>query len=565
MILATLCYNFPMKFLVDFLKPREIKVALISTLAVLFVMLIGVIYAAHGHFIYLQDDAYIHLAIAKNFAESGTWGINPGEFASASSSPLWIVILTLGFFVFGKFTLYLPLVIDIVAVVLTMLLAAKLLFVHGYRGKKFALVLGAITLVTPIGPFAFSGMEHAPHILAVVVFLYTVGLFLSPQENRPAAFNYSAKVLLIIMGVSSFFVAGLRYEGIFVVGIASLLLLFKKQYRAFFVASISGALPVLSFGFWSLSQGENFVPNTLLIKKKFSASFVENIRYSISNAYQNIKMPIFQIFAPVLLLGTWLSMRRSQSIWRPEIVALALIACSFIAQAVLGRFSWVAMFRYEAYLVFAGLLFLALTLANESMTKIFSIKPLVSWRNLFLISLLFVVSLPFVRRIVAWPYAFLNAKNIYEQTVQVSKFLNTAYAGEVVGANDIGLVAYAGQVTLVDFWGLADKNVMNLRINSNYNSVTMSQYARERKVKVLAVFSSWFGNTIDSRNWIKAGSWTISHNVTAGDATVTFYGASCGEAKELHRKLQDFKGQLPEGVISSESFEGQAYCDLAIK
>jgi hypothetical protein len=554
-----------MKFLVNFLKPREIKATFLVTVAVLFAMLIAIIYAAHGHFIYLQDDAYIHLAIAKNFAESGTWGINPGEFASASSSPLWIVMLTLGFFIFGRFTLYLPLVIDVVAVVLTMLVAAKLLLAHGVRGRIFATVLGVIALVTPIGPFAFSGMEHAPHILAVIVFLYTVGLYLSPRENRPAECNYSEKILLVVMGVSSFFVAGLRYEGVFVVGIASMLLLFRKQYRAFFIAALSGALPVLSFGFWSLSQGENFVPNTLLIKKKFSASFYENIRYSIGNAYQNIKMPIFQIFAPVLLLGTWLSMRRSQSIWRPEIVALALITCSFIAQALLGRFSWVAMFRYEAYLVFAGFLFLVLALAKDSALKTFSIKPLISWSNLFLLALLVVVSLPFARRIVAWPYAYLNAKNIYEQTVHVSKFLNTAYAGEVVGANDIGLVAYAGKVTLVDFWGLADKNVMNLRINGNYNSTTMSQYARDRKVKVLAVFSSWFGNTIDSRDWIKAGSWTIPHNVTAGDATVTFYGANCAEAKELYRKLQDFKGALPDGVVASDRFDGQAYCDSAIK
>src|SRR5262249_52497480 len=46
-----------------------------------------------GHFVYGLDDAYIHMTMARTFAQHGVWGIAPDRFASASSSPLWVLVL----------------------------------------------------------------------------------------------------------------------------------------------------------------------------------------------------------------------------------------------------------------------------------------------------------------------------------------------------------------------------------------------------------------------------------------------------------------------------------------
>ena len=48
-----------------------------------------------GEFTYALDDTYIHLAVAKNLGAHGTWGINPGEFSSCTSSILWPLLLAL--------------------------------------------------------------------------------------------------------------------------------------------------------------------------------------------------------------------------------------------------------------------------------------------------------------------------------------------------------------------------------------------------------------------------------------------------------------------------------------
>ena len=46
-----------------------------------------------GHFIYQNDDIYIHMAIAKNVANHGVWGVTQHEFTSSSSSILYTLIL----------------------------------------------------------------------------------------------------------------------------------------------------------------------------------------------------------------------------------------------------------------------------------------------------------------------------------------------------------------------------------------------------------------------------------------------------------------------------------------
>ena len=46
-----------------------------------------------GTFMYPLDDTFIHMALARNLSYHGNWGMNPYEFASASSSVLYTLLL----------------------------------------------------------------------------------------------------------------------------------------------------------------------------------------------------------------------------------------------------------------------------------------------------------------------------------------------------------------------------------------------------------------------------------------------------------------------------------------
>src|SRR6185369_6645437 len=54
-----------------------------------------------GHFGYPIDDTYIHMAIARHFANNGIWGISQNAFSSSTSSPLWTLLLAAAFKVAG--------------------------------------------------------------------------------------------------------------------------------------------------------------------------------------------------------------------------------------------------------------------------------------------------------------------------------------------------------------------------------------------------------------------------------------------------------------------------------
>lgn len=54
--------------------------------------LLVAIWSLTGGLGFTLDDAYIHLSLAENLA-AGHYGVNPGEHASVSSSPLWPVVL----------------------------------------------------------------------------------------------------------------------------------------------------------------------------------------------------------------------------------------------------------------------------------------------------------------------------------------------------------------------------------------------------------------------------------------------------------------------------------------
>jgi hypothetical protein len=85
-----------------------------------YALVLGVLGAAiawlnQGSFSYLLDDAYIHLAISRDLAVHGTWGIAPGVYESASSAPLWTLVLAGITLVAGPLAVWAPLGLNVVA------------------------------------------------------------------------------------------------------------------------------------------------------------------------------------------------------------------------------------------------------------------------------------------------------------------------------------------------------------------------------------------------------------------------------------------------------------------
>ncbi len=520
---------------------REQRYFLLATSVVLAGMLAAMLYATHGVFIYIQDDPYIHLSIARNLVENGTWGITPGTFASASSSPLWTFLLAISYALIGSATEYLPFLINIVAIFAIVLIMLHILKTFAISGTRAALIIGAVALVTPLGPFAFSGMEHAFHMIVVLLFVFSLSKILAGAEARKSDYY-------LLLGMAPL-VTALRYEGVFVIAIACLLLFLKRRYSLMFIIGLLGALPLVIFGLWSISQGGNFVPNTLLVKKGLSLSLLASLHSMASSAYLQIKTPLFMIFSTGILMTLYYRLRRDGNFWRRETVALALIGGAFVLQAVFGKLSWVAMFRYEAYLVFVGLLFIFICLRDVPLRSLYSHK-FFSWLNIVLFSLLILLSIPFLRRAISWPYAVLNARDLYTVTYQNAKFFTHAYPNAAIGAIDIGMLSYYGEpkgVRVIDFWGLANNDVTAARISGTYSSTTMETIASKEHMRAAVLFDSWLRAVIPTR-WPKVATWTMQNNVTIGSSVISFYAPTCSDAAILDERMRAFGPTLPSNT-----------------
>jgi len=132
----------------------------------------------HGHFIYANDDTYIHMALANNFAQHGVWGVTKYGFTSSSSSLLWTLLLSSVYLLFG-INYVSPLILNIIFIIFTCILVYFLL--RKYKLQPFFnfVVLFLIIFSTPIITLIFCGRQTFAKDMPLQVFRILAGEILA--------------------------------------------------------------------------------------------------------------------------------------------------------------------------------------------------------------------------------------------------------------------------------------------------------------------------------------------------------------------------------------------------
>lgn len=178
-----------------------------------------------GHFVYIIDDAYIHMAIAKNFAAHGVWGVTPYRFSSSSSSILWPLLLSAIYVVLGPRELA-PLILNILVAALALGVIHVLLRRLGLPGGYIFFALLGMVLLIPLPALILTGMEHVLQVAVTIPFVYIAAEELAQQthEARHSAWLWILAVLSTLV----------RYEGLFLVLPVCLLFLLGRRWRKAF-------------------------------------------------------------------------------------------------------------------------------------------------------------------------------------------------------------------------------------------------------------------------------------------------------------------------------------------
>ena len=491
------------------------------------------LHLTRGNFTYALDDAYIHLALAKNISLHGVFGVNSHEFAAASSSILWPYLLA-SVFVFTGPVLLVPLLLQIPIALLILWLAYRMLRSYGITSGVYACcILCGLVLVAPMVAMTFVAMEHLLHALATLLFALVAVDYL--HDERPG--------IWIVLGCAAL-LTSVRYEGGFLVAAVALLFLVGRKIWQAVAVSAAGLVPMVGFGLYSLSQGGFFLPNSLLIKGPHHPAMIV---YHLFTLFRDCPEIFVLVAAALLLLCAGEVRGKGRSL-------LILFLLATLLHQALASFGW--FFRYEAYLVTFGFITIA-AVAPEAVQKLTLRR---AWAFLFLL----VLATPlFFRGALAMVQTPIATSDIYHQQVQLARFFQRYYPSGRIALNDIGAVSYFSDPYLTDLVGLGSTEIARAQVKAfaqqgakGRHSTDAGFYAIEKNhIEVIAIYKDWFELNGDApKGWIEVGSWKppgsrlLGHDfspVILGGKEITFYGVGAENAARLKRNLEEFHASLP--------------------
>src|SRR6266436_1228570 len=204
---------------------------------------------ASRHFIYPLDDTYINMAVAKNFAAHGVWGVTPFEFSSSSSTPFFVLLLSSVYRLTGP-SQYVPLGLSWLFGLASIYVGSQ--FLKKYLDKKSQTsALVAFVLLPPLFVVGTLGMEHSLHLLLTLLFVQ--------QFDADGESMWPVSGITILMVIT-------RYEGLFMASVAFLLLAYQRRWIRAMTIAVSAALPVGAYALFSISHHGYWLPNSIALK-----------------------------------------------------------------------------------------------------------------------------------------------------------------------------------------------------------------------------------------------------------------------------------------------------------
>lgn len=494
--------------------------------------------SAADRVVYALDDPYIHMAVARNLAQHGVFGVTRYQFSSSSSSPLYTLMLAAMYRVFGVREL-IPLIVNLLAAVAALAIAWRAL--TDQLGRQ-SVVLGwslALLFLAPMIPVIFTGMEHTLQLAITLLFLCaSVSALAEEGRAGPPWMVYALSPLVTFI----------RYEGVFVVAVVCLLFALRRRFVPAVVLGSLGFLPLGIFGAYSMVQGSYPLPNPVLLQGVPGDSLSDLALYPFRWIINLVRASHLLSLVGVSAL-LWVAGLAHRSFWdRTRLSQFAFVAVAVLHEQF-AKNGW--FYRYEAYLVAIGLVTVAIGLKRAAVPAWFRVGIRSdAARRTVLAAMLVLFAYPLVLRgvdaLLRTPRAMTN---IYRQQYQMGLFLREFYPEGEVAANDIGAIHYLADLRSLDLWGLGSIEVLRARLTNRWTSARIEALSRQHGIRIAILYHGWFrGARALPADWIRVGAWRILDNVVCGADTVTFLATSPSEARALRRNLDAFSASLPDGV-----------------
>lgn len=482
-------------------------------------LLLATLAQSGGTLVYTLDDPYIHLALAEQILHGG-YGINPGEFASPSSSILYPLLLV-PLLALGLGT-WAPLILSALAQGALVWLLAGLLapLVRGVLG----LVAGA-ALILAVNGFALplTGMEHPLHALASVAVV--IGLARAAKRAPP---RWLVAALVLAVAV--------RFEGLALALAALILLAVLGQGRRALTGALALATLLAAYGAAMVAMGLPLLPSSVMVKSLASAAAVEaDWRDTLVQLVANVIRALGQrwglIHAAAALGFGALALWGARSVRPVAALGLAVLA----AHLLVGRYGWFG--RYEVYAT-AVMLAVALRALRRATPR--------PWHPAALTLALALLGAPYLATIAQTPGA---ARAVWQQHAQMHRFSAQFYP-RPVAVNDLGYVAWDNPANVLDLWGLGSETARRVIQQQGRSVETLRALTGDRAAYAM-IYDVAFAGAVPPE-WCRVARLHTSRGVAASDE-VSFYLIDRGDEAAIRGALAAFAPGLPPGATLSEN------------
>jgi hypothetical protein len=500
-------------------------------------LVVAVVVRLGGTFVYVLDDPAIHLSLADTLIHHGTWGVSAGSFESASSSPLWTLLVAAGMLVVPVADEWVPLLLNVaagVAVVVILGRSQDVLRPSRRRPLDVVAVVVLVTVVLFLPGLAVVGMEHTLHValvLGAVVLITRPPVPGATSTSVPPWVGYALLALATLTRFETAFVgaglaAGLAAEAVAHRRIG------PRAARRIVAVLAAVAVPLALFAAANRALGGGLLPNSVLVKGNGTGTAVSPTGIGPSETIGRLTgdplLVAILVFAVGYVALTW---RRSDR----HLVAAVTVVVAILLHASLADIGWFE--RYQAYLIALGV-YLALAVLGD-------VPPAERARGLVALVAVAVLLSPakalLLLRAPEW------SDNSYRHLYQAGLFLDEYYDGEPIATDQLGYITLFHEGPVTDFGGLGDYEVLQRVPDRAHIPEFRAALTEERgfRVAVLPGLTSAFAIP---DTWVLGGILRIEGPYHGLSRDLDFWATSPDDVATLQDHLRDFEPRLPDRV-----------------
>lgn len=476
------------------------------------------------------DDSWIHQVYARNLAERGEWAFVPGEPSAASTSPLYTVLLSIGYRLhipYMAWTHGLGAVALLLCGMIGARLAERLLPDKGYAGPVTGVVLiGAWHLIWA----AVAGMET---MLFSMFTLLLLAISWRELDERSPEVRF---VLLRggIFGMAAAAATLTRPEGVLLAGLIGLLMLVIRPQGTWsgvilWAIGAGGAFLIFMAPYLllNLQLTGGLMPNTASAKYAQMAPVVANTTY-LARVWEMV-FPLIAgaqlLLLPGMIFYIWFCLRRLNT-GIGEYAFYLLPVVWAVALILLYAARLPAPFQHGRYVIPA--------LPSLLLSGIVGMLWLANRGQQYLLVRVVSRALLLAAGLVLVYFAFIQGPTIYGRDVAIIEEEMVASAhwiadnisdDELLAIHDIGAVGYFATRPILDIAGLVNPEVIPIL----YDTEALYQFMQDHDARYLLAFPDQVpGDDVDDPRLCPLFTTEGEAAPLAGGANMTLYTLQWG-------------------------------------